>query len=425
MAREMKDSGIKWFGQIPINWKLVKVKKLFSIGRGRVIATTDLKDTGYPVYSSQTKNNGVLGYIDTYDFNRSQLTWTTDGANAGTVFLREGKHNCTNVCGTLMPKNDGENDLKFLKYMVSFTALYHKRADINGFKIMNNEMADITILLPAIDEQQRIANYLDTECSRIDSVIEQTRASIEEYKKLKQAVITQAVTKGIKPNREMKDSGIEWVGEINTSFTCRKLKTFTDVISKGATPKDISKEIDEHYCIRFLKSENIVDNQLKNLPEFGITSIIHETELKRSQLREDDILFVIAGASIGKTAIMKRSFIPANTNQAMCFIRIKSDYNAFQKYIWFVLQSDLVKKYISLYAVQSAQPNLSMENLGEMRIPYPNDYDELITITKCLDETSLRIDNLINNKLKLLCELEAYKKSLIFEYVTGKKEVIS
>ena len=91
MARKMKDSGIEWIGNIPISWEIPKVKYLFDIGRGRVIAKTELEDEGYPVYSSQTKNNGVLGYINTYDFDRSQLTWTTDGANAGTAEAVESK----------------------------------------------------------------------------------------------------------------------------------------------------------------------------------------------------------------------------------------------------------------------------------------------------------------------------------------------
>src|SRR6056297_3027929 len=143
MAREMKDSGIEWIGEIPVEWNLPKASYIFDIGRGRVIAKTELEDDAtYPVYSSQTKNNGILGYIKTYDFKHDQLTWTTDGANAGTVFLRKGKHNCTNVCGTLTPKKENV-DLEFLKYAIDYVNFYNKRADTNGFKIMNNEMATI------------------------------------------------------------------------------------------------------------------------------------------------------------------------------------------------------------------------------------------------------------------------------------------
>ena len=102
MSRILVDSGIEWIGKIPNDWKIVQVKNLFNIGRGRVISQEELIEDGkYPVYSSQTKNNGCLGYISTYDFDRTQITWTTDGANAGTIFLRSVKHNCTNVCGTL------------------------------------------------------------------------------------------------------------------------------------------------------------------------------------------------------------------------------------------------------------------------------------------------------------------------------------
>ena len=221
----------------------------------------------------------------------------------------------------------------------------------------------------------------------------------------------------------MKDSGIEWIGEVPSAFVCRKLKSLALLISKGATPKDISIELDNRHIVRFLKSENIVDNHLKEKPEFRITTDIHEGELKRSVLSENDILFVIAGASIGKTAVMEIGLLPANTNQAVSFIRIESKYCFAKKYIWYFLQSEVVKRFIFLFAVQSAQPNLSMENLGSIRMPFPKSKEEVLEIITYLDEKTAAIDSLIQKKEQLITELEAYKKSLIYEYVTGKKEV--
>src|SRR5690554_5611844 len=121
---EYKNTGVLGLEEIPVDWELKRIKFLFDIGRGRVISEQELVDEGlYPVYSSQTKNNGCLGYINTYDFDCEQITWTTDGANAGTVFLRKGKHNCTNVCGTLRPRREDETmgfTLYCLEYVTPF-----------------------------------------------------------------------------------------------------------------------------------------------------------------------------------------------------------------------------------------------------------------------------------------------------------------
>ena len=219
-----KDSGIEWIGEIPNNWNIVQVKNLFNIGRGRVISQLELDDNGeYPVYSSQTQNNGCLGYIKTYDFDTSQLTWTTDGANAGTVFLREGKYNCTNVCGTLQPKSNNIN-LKYMLYNLVHTAHYHKRQDTNGYKIMNNEMAAIKLCVPILSEQQAIADYLDKKCGEIDRVVESEKKIIEKLKEYKQSVITEAVTKGLDKSAPLKDSGIEWIGEIPKEWEVGRIK---------------------------------------------------------------------------------------------------------------------------------------------------------------------------------------------------------
>src|SRR5699024_2567708 len=144
-------------------------------------------------------NDGVLGFIDSYDFEGDMLTWTTDGANAGTVFLRTGKYNCTNVCGTLK-LNRLENNLQYLKYSLEYIAIFHKRLDTNGYKIMNNEMANINIILPPQPQQKAIADFLDKKVSEIDNVISKTKKVIKEYKKYKQSLITETVTKGLDEN---------------------------------------------------------------------------------------------------------------------------------------------------------------------------------------------------------------------------------
>ena len=191
--RPMRDSGIPWIGEIPEGWGMECVKHLFSIGRGRVIAATEVEQEGYPVYSSQTKNNGLLGYISSYDYDRNQLTWTTDGANAGTVFLREGKHNCTNVCGTLMPRDDSFS-LRFVCYSLGYVTQYERRSDINGFKIMSNEMAHIKFPLPPLPEQQAIADFLDEKCAAIDALVAEKEKLIADLEAYKKSLIFELVT---------------------------------------------------------------------------------------------------------------------------------------------------------------------------------------------------------------------------------------
>lgn len=197
-SKPLKQSGIHYIPDIKENWKIVRVKDLFNIGRGRVIGQDLLVGNGkYPVYSSQTENNGCLGYIETYDFNADMLTWTTDGANAGTVFRRSGKFNCTNVCGTLLPIRKNL-DLNYMVYALQESAKHNKRIDTNGAKIMNNEMAIIQIPFPPKQEQTEIATYLDAKTSTIDKITTNIQTQIETLKELRKTLINDVVTGKVK-----------------------------------------------------------------------------------------------------------------------------------------------------------------------------------------------------------------------------------
>lgn len=418
MPRAMKDSGIDWLGDIPADWECVKLGYIYSFSSGEALTAQDFVDDGnYDVYGA----NGKRGRYTKSNVHGKHILIGRVGALCGNIHLIDDDIWVTEHALISKKLNDSVIDDYAARLLLSMNLRQYASGTAQPV-IASENIRKLKVPFPPPDEQQRIATFLDGECARIDSVIEKTRASVEEYKKLKQTLITRAVTKGIRPNRPMKQSGVEWLGDIPDGWDCRKLKTFSDVISKGATPKDSVNEINDDHCIRYIKSENIVDNRLIDKPEFGIRLDTHEEELKRSQLSERDILFVIAGASIGKTAIMRQELVPSNTNQATSFIRIKAKYIQSQKFIWYALQSDIVKKYISLYAVQSAQPNLSMADLGDMKIPIPP-LEEQKEIAQYLDEKTAAIDSLVAKKNRLAEELTSLKKSLIFEYVTGKKEV--
>ena len=392
MCKEMRTCSIKWFGKIPSEWKIVKVKQLFNIGRGRVIAQTELDDNGaYPVYSSQTKNNGCLGYINTYDFDKKQLTWTTDGANAGTVFLREGKYNCTNVCGTLLPKNE-ENNLDYLKYILEYTAIFHKRADTNGFKIMNNEMAEISILLPNKVEQDKIADYLNKKVSKIDDIILKQKKLIEKYKDYKQSLIVETVTKGLNKNVPMKDSGIEWIGEIPIHWGIVPIKRVATLYNG----KEIIKEIEKSEV-----SYNV----------YGSGGIFKYTN---HFLYDGEAVLFGRKGSVGNPMYIIDKFWTIDTMYySVCNDKLncKMFYYILKAFPW------------NIYVTKTALPSIVGSEIFKCRIPICINKIEQEEIVEFLDKKCTIIDSAIIKKEQLIEKLEDYKKSLIYECVTGKREV--
>ncbi len=231
----------------------------------------------------------------------------------------------------------------------------------------------------------------------------------------------------LKPSKQWKkypkykDSGVEWIGEIPEHWGVKKIKYLARFISKGTTPSTIGKELIESGKIRFIKAENILQtNQLSKIPEFYIDD---ETNLllKRSVLLENDILIVIAGATIGKVAIVTKNFLPANTNQAVCFIRLKKNA-ANISYLYNYLQSNYTKILIWLASVQSAQPNLSMENIANFTIVIPPK-SEQNSISQHLDQETSKIDALISKIQLSIDTLKEYRTALISAAVTGKIDV--
>ena len=157
------------------NWSTFKVSDIAEIGRGRVISAKEIamqSNPLYPVYSSQTSNNGVMGFLDDYAFDGEYITWTTDGANAGTVFYRNGKFNCTNVCGIL--KLRSEYDTYFCSLVLGLATRKYVSINLANPKLMNNTMASITIGIPSLTEQKRISNLfrgLDNELNRNETLV--------------------------------------------------------------------------------------------------------------------------------------------------------------------------------------------------------------------------------------------------------------
>lgn len=171
-------------------WEVKKLGEIAIIGRGRVISQKDIsqsKEGKYPVYSSQTQNNGIMGYLDTYDFEGEYLTWTTDGVYAGKVFYRNDKFNCTNVCGTIKLKNENP---KFICYILNTITPQHVSRNLANPKLMNEPMKKIEIPIPKIEEQTRIAQIL----SDMDSEIEALEKKLNKYKMLKQGLMQVLLT---------------------------------------------------------------------------------------------------------------------------------------------------------------------------------------------------------------------------------------
>ena len=442
MAREMKDSGIEWIGEIPKEWHIMKMNMICSV-------VTDYVASGS--FASLAEN---VQYLD--EPNYAMLIRTADVSGKGhvskPVYINKQAYEFlsnSNLFGgeIILPNIGGVGEAyivpKLYEYMslapnsimvkTNYCDKYYyycfnceagSRAIINisqstaQAKFNKTDFKQIKSILPPLPEQERIATFLDSECARIDEVISKTKSTIEEYKKLKQSVITEAVTKGIRPNREMKDSGIEWIGDIPKAWEVRKLFRAIDCIG------DI-----DHYMpnsseagIPYLMTGDLKDKLSKvNFNDCKLVSV-EDYQMLSSKIKatKGDVIFA-RYATIGTVCLVD---IDKDFLVSYSCLTIKPTINLLiGKYLFYYFKSNTFFEEIKQYINSNTQSNIGLDSMTKSKVVIPT-ISEQEEIANYLDEKCTEIDTLIAKKEQIVSELESYKKSLIYEYVTGKKEVV-
>ncbi len=410
---------ISGFNSFPDSWKPISVKTVFDIGRGRIISQDEINNYPgvYPVYSSQSFNNGEMGRIDTYDFNRELITWTTDGANAGTIFHRKGKFNCTNVCGTLAPKGEFDLNLSFFKYHLERISKKHV-SYIGNPKLMNDVIGRIVLPVPKIESQQKIAKILNT----VDAVIEKTEQAITKYQAIKKGMTHDLFTRGIDLKTGQLRPSYKDAPELYKKSTLGMIPKdweYTKLGSKGSFRKgnNILK-----YNLSSTGKGCILYGQIythyDDLVETFDSKIPKELSIGMSVLKKGDILFAASGEThedIGKciTYIGNDEVYPGGD------IVILSLFKENQPiFFGYYLNHESIQKQKAKLGQGSSVIHIYKGHLEaiDISVPKPNEQNK---ISKKL----IQIDLLIKNEQKNLSKHQNIKKGLMQDLLTAKVEV--
>lgn len=417
-----KDSNILFVGKIPSNWIVRSMRSLFTFGRGRVISNEEIADNKgeYPVYSSQTKNDGILGYIDTYDFSGEYVTWTTDGANAGTVFYREGKFNCTNVCGTIQPKKEGIVYLKLLPYYLNFATKEYVRYDINP-KLMNNVMGDIPICFSeSLKLQKQMVNYLDKQTAKIDATIAKNEELLQLLEEKRVALINQVVTKGLNPNVPMKDSGVEWIGEIPEHWGVEKIKNLSQV-----KPSNVDKKTkDNEPPVLLCNYTDVYNNEFITMDLDFMKATATYDQIKKLSLNVGDIIITKDSESADDIAVP--AIVTEKLENVVCGYHLAvirpNEEKIYPKFLFRSFESDKINKQFEHGANGVTRFGLGTYPINNAYVCQPP-LSEQKEIANYLDNENSKIYKATNKIMVHTDLLEEYKTSLIHNVVTGKIDV--
>lgn len=417
--REMKDSGIEWVGAIPAAWGVHRIVSHFQ----------EIKEKNTANASSnalQFKMGKIIAKPQKWDEDETNETYSAytvvhpntimiNGLNLEFDFVtqRVARVECNGIITSayiaLSPRDD--INAEYICYLLkSYDACRAFHSMGRGLrKILSySELKNKPIVVPPLAEQERIAAFLDAECAEIDAVLEKTRASIEEYKKLKQAVITQAVTKGIRGDRPMKDSGIEWIGDIPVEWDVIRVKQLLKERNER------SKEGKEEPLSMSQKVGLVPTKFLESIPNMASSFV----GAKLAYV--DDLVFNKLKAHLGVFSVSRYDGLVSPDYAVYC-----STGKSNLKYLEYIFKTpqcigEFRKKSTGIAA---GLMRLYTEGLFSIYLPYPA-LSEQEEIAEYLNEKCAGIDALIVKKQQYLIEIENYKKSLIYEYVTGKKEVV-
>ena len=392
---KMKDSKINWLGKIPIEWNVSRVGNFFSFSSGDSLTNEYIRDEGsYLVYGA----NGIRGYYSKFNLNTKRILLGRVGALAGNVHIVNGKVWVTEHA--LIASNKLDVIVEYYGYVFESMNLIQYSKSSAQPVISGDTLQKLRFPVPSLSEQQAIADYLDETCSKIDEIIAEAKVSIDEYKELKQSKIDYILSNDAYPRIRIK-----YVASIYGRIGFRGYTT-GDMVNEGEGAITLSPSNLENGLMKYTRCSYISWEKYNESPEIMI--------------KLNDVLMVKTGSSYGKVALVDVLPLEATINpQLIVSKNIKGD----NKYFSYCMQSTMVQNQIAHIVSGGTIPTLSQEKIKNMKIYYPP-LSEQIEIVKYLDRKTAEIDSLISEKQSLIADLEAYKKSLIYEVVTGKRRVV-
>lgn len=424
MERQYKDSKIEWIGQIPMDWEITKLGSLYTQRYEKV------SDKDYPPLSVTMQ--GILPQLET-------AAKTEDGDNRKLVrkgdFAINSRSDRRGSCGispydgsvsliNTILKPRGEMNPFFYNWLFH-TSLFADEFYKWGHGIVDDlwttrwqEMKNISVVTPSLEEQQRIADYLNKKCAEIEELIELQEQMIAQLTDYKQSVITEAVTKGINPKAQFVPSDIDWIGDIPKGWTICRIKNISSLFGRigfrGYTSEDLNKD-----------GEGAITLSPSNMKPMGMdySNVTYLSwwkyhESPEIKIQNGDLLMVKTGSSYGKVAYVDELPREATINPQI--LRIVSHINS--KYLGYYLQTPIFLYQVECGVVGGTIPTIAQEKIYNFMVILPLK-DEQQLIVSYLDKKCSEIENLIAAKQQKIEMLKDYKKSLIFECVTGKKEI--
>ncbi len=438
--REAKSS-VNWMEEIPEGWEIKRIRDIFTFGKGLPITKADLVEKGIPVISYgqiHAKSNtgvhlsdellrfvpesylstGIASKLKYGDIVFADTSEDTEGIGNNVFIDRED----TMMAGyhTLIARTKLPEYAKYLAYLFKSECWRNQlRSVANGIKVFSitqKMLKTCTVVLPTVEYSNKAVSFLDSACSDIDTAIAEAKASIEDYKLLKQSIITKAVTKGLNPTVPMKDSGIKWIGEIPEHWTISKLKYLLDSpLQYGANESGIPYETELPRYIRITDID--LDGNLKNDSMLSL----NEDQASGYILDDEDILLARSGATVGKAFYYQKKY--GRAAFAGYMIRAKINKNKIvPKIFYYSTMTSCYMQWKESATIQATIQNIGASRYNDYTLAIPDKNEQKAIITY-LDNKCAETDSLITEKEAMIADLEAYKKSLIFEVVTGKRKV--
>lgn len=435
----MKESGIDWIGQIPEEWEISKIKFTTQLN-GRIgwqgLTSAEYKEEGPYLITGTDFHNGTINFetavhIDEKRWSEASqiqvengdLLITKDGT-VGKVAIISGLDDKASLnSGVLRIQTIDEIDRRFLYYVLLSDEFwmwfnYTNSGASTILHLYQNVFDEFTFTFPQKNEQQKIADFLDKKTAQMDKVKVLLEKQIQKLKDYRASLIYETVTKGLDKTVPMKDSGIDWVGQVPQGWGVNRLKYLANKIGSGKTPLGGS-EIFEETGILFIRSQNIYNGLI--LLEDKATYInrnIHQ-QMIGTCVKKNDILLNITGASIGRVAKYDLD-IEANVNQHVCIIR--SNRYVLPDYLMYFIMSEFGQFMIKTHQISGNREGLSFENIGNFKIIAPG-LDYQYEISQYLNKKMLTINQMIKTKEQQIANINKQRQTLIYDYVTGKKRV--